>query len=80
LNNPVQYREGWIEHPLPGEAGEHRRHDERQKNERANEALEFEIAIEQEREPEAQDQFEHCRDERIEERVVDDGVENRVFQ
>ena len=66
---PVEDAEGRIEHPLPGEGREHRRDDERQQDEGADDRLALEMPVEQDRQPQAERQLEHRRHARVPERV-----------
>ena len=64
------------------QANQHRRDDERQQHRGAHDALEAEVAVEQQREPHAERELEDRGPERIEhrvlERLLEDGVVDRL--
>jgi hypothetical protein len=78
VEEPVENAERRVEHPLPGEGRQYGRNDEGQQDESAGEGLAAEIAVEQHGQPQPERQLEDGGDARIEEGVVDGGVEYSV--
>ncbi len=78
VEEPVHHAERGIDHPPPGERREHGRHDERQQHRGADQTHAAELAVQEESEPHAEGQLEDRRPERVEERVLEGGLEDRV--
>ena len=81
---PVEHAESRIEHPFPGEGGQHRGNNEGQQDEGTHPGLALEIPVQQLRQPQAKHQLEYGCDEsvpagiphrRAEDRIVPDFLE-----
>ena len=81
--HPADDRELRIVNPPECECGQGRRNDEGQEHDRAEERLERQTLVQQQREIEPESEFDHARDRRVEERVEKgqprDGVAPKKF-
>ena len=76
--HPVHHAECRVEHPAPGKRGKHCRDDEGKQHGGADDPLEAEAAVEHQRQPHAQGQLEDGGPERVEDRVLERGLEYGV--
>ena len=75
---PADDRELRVVDPPERDRRQRRRHDERQQHDRAQERLERQVLVQQQREPQAEPELDDARDGRVEQRVEEreprDGV------
>ena len=76
--HPADDRELRVVDPPERDRRQRRRHDERQQHDRADERLERQVLVEQQREPQAEHELDDARDDRIEERVEEREARDRV--